>query len=56
MLDAYETVESWMTTSNLNPRRLIPAMMRYSNEPHAKYSLQIFLFSNSIFMGFEKGA
>eukprot|EP00268_Persea_americana_P048110 TRINITY_DN5052_c0_g1_i1.p1 TRINITY_DN5052_c0_g1~~TRINITY_DN5052_c0_g1_i1.p1 ORF type:complete len:993 (-),score=212.87 TRINITY_DN5052_c0_g1_i1:220-3198(-) len=36
MLDAYETVESWMTTSNLNPRRLIPAMMRYSSEPHAK--------------------
>lgn len=36
MLDAYETVESWMTRSNLNPRRLIPAMMRYSSEPHAK--------------------
>ncbi|MQL89401.1 hypothetical protein Taro_021975 [Colocasia esculenta] len=36
MLDAYETVESWMTTNNLNPRKLIPAMMRYSNEPHAK--------------------
>ncbi|KAH1222544.1 Vacuolar sorting protein 18 [Glycine max] len=37
-LDAYETVESWMTTKNLNPRKLIPAMMRYSSEPHAKYS------------------
>lgn len=36
MLDAYETVESWMTTKNLNPRKLIPAMMRYSSEPHAK--------------------
>ncbi|XP_078436870.1 zinc ion binding protein isoform X2 [Wolffia australiana] len=36
MLDAYETIEAWMTTANLNPRRLIPAMMRYSNEPHAK--------------------
>ncbi|KAG9152185.1 hypothetical protein Leryth_016372, partial [Lithospermum erythrorhizon] len=36
MLDAYETVESWMTTNNLNPRKLVPAMMRYSNEPHAK--------------------
>ncbi|XP_022952155.1 vacuolar protein sorting-associated protein 18 homolog [Cucurbita moschata] len=36
MLDAYETVESWMITSNLNPRKLIPAMMRYSGEPHAK--------------------
>ncbi|KAH9744315.1 vacuolar sorting protein 18 [Citrus sinensis] len=36
MLDAYETVESWMTTNNLNPRKLIPAMMRYSSEPHAK--------------------
>ncbi|KAF8369981.1 hypothetical protein HHK36_031994 [Tetracentron sinense] len=36
MLDAYETVESWMATNNLNPRRLIPAMMRYSSEPHAK--------------------
>lgn len=35
MLDAYETVESWMTTKNLNPRKLIPAMMRYSSEPHA---------------------
>ncbi|CAL5381374.1 unnamed protein product [Camellia sinensis] len=37
MLDAYETVESWMTTKNLNPRKLIPAMMRYSSEPHAKW-------------------
>ncbi|KAI5567953.1 hypothetical protein BDE02_13G125700 [Populus trichocarpa] len=36
VLDAYETVESWMTTKNLNPRKLIPAMMRYSSEPHAK--------------------
>ncbi|KAK4784040.1 hypothetical protein SAY86_018408 [Trapa natans] len=36
MLDAYETVESWMTTKNLSPRKLIPAMMRYSSEPHAK--------------------
>lgn len=36
MLDAYETVESWMATKNLNPRKLIPAMMRYSSEPRAK--------------------
>lgn len=36
MLDAYETVESWMITKSLNPRKLIPAMMRYSSEPHAK--------------------
>ncbi|KAM7498191.1 hypothetical protein LguiA_022605 [Lonicera macranthoides] len=36
MLDAYETVESWMITKDLNPRKLIPAMMRYSSEPHAK--------------------
>lgn len=36
MLDAYETVESWMMTKDLNPRKLIPAMMRYSSEPHAK--------------------
>lgn len=36
LLDAYETIESWMTNSNLNPRKLIPAMMRYSNEPHAR--------------------
>ncbi|PHT89245.1 hypothetical protein T459_04358 [Capsicum annuum] len=36
MLDAYETVESWMTPKSLNPRKLIPAMMRYSSEPHAK--------------------
>lgn len=36
MLDAYETVESWMTTKDLNPRKLFPAMMRYSSEPHAK--------------------
>ncbi|XP_042039227.1 vacuolar sorting protein 18-like isoform X1 [Salvia splendens] len=36
MLDAYETVESWMTKKDLNPRKLIPAMMRYSSEPHAK--------------------
>ncbi|XP_050205186.1 vacuolar sorting protein 18 [Mercurialis annua] len=35
-LDAYETVESWMATKNLQPRKLIPAMMRYSSEPHAK--------------------
>ncbi|CAA0195470.1 unnamed protein product [Arabidopsis thaliana] len=36
MLDAYETVESWMANKNLNPRRLITAMMRYSSGPHAK--------------------
>ncbi|KAF0897711.1 hypothetical protein E2562_000427 [Oryza meyeriana var. granulata] len=37
MLDAYETVESWMMTRNkLNPGKLIPAMMRYVSEPHAK--------------------
>lgn len=36
MLDAYETVESWMAMKHLNPRKLIPAMMRYSSEPHAK--------------------
>ena len=37
MLDAYETIESWMITNKLNPRKLILAMMRYSSEPHAKY-------------------
>ncbi|KAI3701302.1 hypothetical protein L2E82_45956 [Cichorium intybus] len=36
MLDAYETVESWMTRNDLNPRKLIPAMMSYSSEHHAK--------------------
>ncbi|KAM0936066.1 putative transcription factor C2H2 family [Dioscorea sansibarensis] len=36
MLDAYETVESWMSSRKLNPRKLIPAMMRYASEPHAK--------------------
>ncbi|KAL0356149.1 UNVERIFIED_CONTAM: Vacuolar sorting protein 18 [Sesamum radiatum] len=41
MLDAYETVESWMTTKDLNPRKLIPAMMRYSSEPHAKMRILV---------------
>ncbi|KAI5058038.1 hypothetical protein GOP47_0026208 [Adiantum capillus-veneris] len=36
MLDPYETVEFWMTMENLNPRRLIPALMRYSSKPHSK--------------------
>lgn len=36
MLDAYETVESWMIRKDLNPRKLIPAMMRYSSESHSK--------------------
>ncbi|KAI5068926.1 hypothetical protein GOP47_0015227 [Adiantum capillus-veneris] len=36
MLDPYETVEFWMTMENMNPRRLIPALMRYSSKPHAK--------------------
>eukprot|EP00249_Psilotum_nudum_P014604 c24909_g1_i1 orf=639-3668(-) len=36
ILDPYETVEYWMTASNLNPRRLIPALMRYSSEPHTQ--------------------
>jgi hypothetical protein len=41
MLDAYETVESWMIArSKLNPGKLIPAMMRYVSEPHAKYDTQ----------------
>ncbi|GMJ05536.1 vacuolar protein sorting 18 [Hibiscus trionum] len=35
-LDAYETVESWMASNNLNPRKFFPAMLRYSSEPHAK--------------------
>jgi hypothetical protein len=50
-LDAYETVESWMATKNLNPRKLIPAMMRYSSEPHAKYC--IFRIAFSIFQMFQ---
>lgn len=45
MLDAYETVESWMTTNKLNPRKLIPAMMRYASEPHTQYGSFICLFS-----------
>nr|GEX75983.1 vacuolar protein sorting-associated protein 18 homolog [Tanacetum cinerariifolium] len=36
MLDAYETVESWMTRKELNPRKLIPAMMSYSSEPQSR--------------------
>ena len=37
-----------MASNNLNPRKLIPAMMRYSSEPHAKYwSYHIFLFNHS---------
>lgn len=57
MLDAYETVEAWMITKNLNPRKLIPAMMRYSSEPHAKYVeavisfvLIIIILSNAVFV------
>jgi hypothetical protein len=45
MLDAYETVESWMMARNtLNPGKLIPAMMRYVSEPHAKYDMCCTLF------------
>lgn len=44
MLDAYETVESWMATNKLNPMKLIPAMMRYASEPHAKYEELLFYF------------
>eukprot|EP00250_Pteridium_aquilinum_P006787 c16631_g1_i1 orf=516-3560(-) len=36
MLDPYETVEFWMTMDTLNPRQLIPALMRYSSKPHSK--------------------
>lgn len=43
MLDAYETVESWMTTDKLNPRKLIPTMMRYASEPHAKWDALFFI-------------
>ncbi|CAL5417903.1 unnamed protein product [Camellia sinensis] len=54
MLDAYETVESWMTTKNLNPRKLIPAMMRYSSEPHANinnFNFQWDTLTSSNFQG-----
>jgi hypothetical protein len=55
MLDAYETVESWMMARNrLNPGKLIPAMMRYVSEPHAKYDRQkvySFFYCNIISMG-----
>jgi hypothetical protein len=47
ILDAYETVESWMMARNkLNPGKLIPAMMRYVSKPHAKYDMccTFFLF------------
>ncbi|GJN39531.1 hypothetical protein PR202_gb28656 [Eleusine coracana subsp. coracana] len=48
MLDAYETVESWMMARNkLSPGKLIPAMMRYVSEPHAK-GLQ-FKVANMVF-------
>ncbi|CAK9261476.1 unnamed protein product [Sphagnum jensenii] len=37
MLDPHGTVDAWTTTRlSLEPRRLIPALMRYSIEPHPK--------------------
>jgi len=44
-LDAYETVESWTGYKNLKPGKLIPAMMCYSSEPHAKYCILRIAFS-----------
>jgi hypothetical protein len=39
MLDPHGTVDAWTTTRlSLDPRRLIPALMRYSSEPHPKYA------------------
>ena len=49
MLDPHETVEAWTTTGlNLNPRRLIPALMRYTSEPRPKYVNHGFVFSMTL--------
>lgn len=39
MLDPHETVDAWTSTGlNLNPRQLIPALMRYSSERRPRYA------------------
>lgn len=39
--DPYETVNVWMRQSNLNPRQLIPALLRYDHKKLMEKSTQV---------------
>ena len=54
MLDANETVDAWTATGvNLDPRQLIPALMRYSSEPRPMYAPYLsFELCNQMFLLF----
>lgn len=55
MLDPHETVDSWTSTGlNLNPRQLIPALMRYSSERRPRFiSYLVFEFCGYVFSIFK---
>lgn len=39
--DPYETVNVWMRQSNLNPRQLIPALLRYDHKKLMEKATQV---------------
>lgn len=39
--DPYETVNVWMRQSNLNPRQLIPALLRYDHQKLMEKATQV---------------
>lgn len=39
--DPYETVNVWMRQSNLNPRQLIPALLKYDHKKLMEKSTQV---------------
>lgn len=39
--DPYETVNVWMRQSNLNPRHLIPALLRYDHKKLMEKATQV---------------
>lgn len=42
--DPYETVNVWMRQSNLNPRQLIPALLKYDHKKLMEKSTQVNYF------------
>lgn len=39
--EPYETVNVWMRQNNLNPRQLIPALLRYDHKKSSEKSAQV---------------
>lgn len=48
--DPYETVNVWMRQSNLNPRQLIPALLRYDHKKLMQKATQVKISAKNDFL------